>query len=108
MYKLCFYVPEAQLDEVKEALFQVGVGKIGNYDQCCWQSKGVGQFRALIGSDPFVGGINNLETLEEYKVEMVCEGHLIKEAIRVLRQVHPYEEPAIDVLEMDRGLLAHL
>jgi len=105
MYKLCFYVPEAQLEGVKEALFGVGVGRIGNYDQCCWQSKGVGQFRALNGSDPFIGGVNQLETLDEYKVEMVCENHLIKEAINMLRQAHPYEEPAIDVWKLDDTLL---
>ena len=105
MYKLCFYVPEAQLADVKEALFSVGVGRIGSYDQCCWQSKGVGQFRALNGSDPFIGDINQLEVLEEYKVEMVCENHLIKEAINMLRQAHPYEEPAIDVWELDDTLL---
>jgi len=107
MYKLCFYVPEAQLDEVKEALFSVGVGRIGNYDQCCWQSKGVGQFRALNGSDPFVGVKNQLETLDEYKVEMVCEDHLIKEAVNMLRQAHPYEEPAVDVWKIDDVLLNH-
>ena len=45
MYKLSFYVPEIALDEVKSALFDVGVGRIGNYDCCCWQVKGEGQFR---------------------------------------------------------------
>ena len=105
MYKLCFYVPEAYLDKVKEALFRMGVGRIGNYDKCCWQSKGLGQFRALNGSNPFIGGVNEIETLEEYKVEMVCESHLIKEALRVLRQAHPYEEPAFDVWKMDGVLL---
>lgn len=106
MYKLCFYVPKVYLDEVKEALFRIGVGRIGNYDKCCWQTIGSGQFRALSGSNPFIGGINELETLEEYKVEMVCEDHLIKEAVGILKQVHPYEEPAIDLWKMDDGLLA--
>jgi len=105
VYKLCFYVPEAYLGEVKEALFRIGVGRIGNYDQCCWQSKGLGQFRALNGSNPFVGNVNEIEVLEEYKVEMVCDNHLIKEAIIALRQAHPYEEPAIEVWEMDEALI---
>ncbi len=106
MYKICFYVPEVYLDEVKEALFRVGVGRIGNYDKCCWQSKGFSQFRALSGSKPFIGAVNKLEVLEEYKVEMVCENHLIKEAINMLKQAHPYEVPAIDVWMMDDVLLS--
>ena len=107
MYKLCFYVPEAQLEVVKDILFDLGVGRIGNYDRCCWQLKGVGQFRALNGSNPFVGGVNQLEFMDEYKVEMVCENHLIKEAVNLLRLAHPYEEPAIDVWKLDDILLSN-
>lgn len=101
MYKLCFYVPNTHLEEVKEALFNLGVGRMGNYDHCCWQAKGVGQFKALKESNPFVGEINKIEILEEYKVEMICQDNLIKDAVKMLRQAHPYEEPAIDVWKMD-------
>ena len=53
MHKLTFYVPETHLESVKQALFEKGAGKIGRYDCCCWQTKGVGQYRPLDGSDPF-------------------------------------------------------
>ncbi len=47
MYKICFYVPESHLEKVKEALFATGAGRIGDYDHCCWQTRGTGQFRPL-------------------------------------------------------------
>ena len=47
MYKLAFYVPQENLEAVKQALFATGAGRIGDYDSCCWQVKGVGQFRPL-------------------------------------------------------------
>ncbi len=49
MYKLSFYVPEPALESVKSALFEAGAGKIGLYDQCCWQTKGRGAVPAITG-----------------------------------------------------------
>ena len=96
MYKLSFYVPEIALNEVKSALFDVGVGRIGNYDCCCWQVKGEGQFRPLGGSQPYIGSHNEIEMVDEYKVEMICEDHIIEQAVSTLKQAHPYEEPAYE------------
>lgn len=97
MYKFVFYVPETHLEQVKSALFAAGAGRIGNYDQCCWQVAGVGQFRPLPGSQAFIGELNQLEQVNEYRVEMVCANAFIKAAVAALRSAHPYEEPAFDV-----------
>lgn len=100
MYKISFYVPESHLEIVKNALFQVGAGKIGNYDCCAWQTKGVGQYRPLEGSNPLIGKENSINTLEEYLVEMVCENALIKEVVEALKASHPYETPAYAIWEI--------
>lgn len=97
MYKLVFFVPESHLESVKSAVFAAGAGAIGNYDQCCWQVLGQGQFRPLAGSKPYLGQANKLETVAEYRVEMVCGDECIAQAVAALRKSHPYEEPAIDV-----------
>ena len=97
MYKLCFFVPESHLEPVKAAVFAAGGGRIGDYEHCCWQVLGQGQFRPGAGADPFIGKAGELETVAEYRVELVCADDLIEAAVAALKQAHPYEEPAYDV-----------
>ncbi len=97
MYKLAFYVPLAEAEPVKEAVFATGAGRIGDYEACCFQTRGTGQFRPLAGADPHIGRVGDLEQVEELKVELVCEDTLISEALAALKRAHPYEEPAFDI-----------
>jgi len=97
MYKLVFFVPEAHLEQVKSAVFNAGAGRIGNYDRCCWQVLGTGQFQPLDGSHPYVGATFQLEHVSEYRVEMVCEDKSVNQVVSALRASHPYEEPAFDL-----------
>ena len=101
MYKICVYVPENSVETVKSALFTAGAGRIGNYDQCCWQTAGIGQFRPLENSNPAIGSHNVVETVNEVKIELVCEDTLVPQAIEAMRLVHPYEEPAYDVWQLE-------
>ena len=100
MYKLAFFVPVEEAESVKEAVFETGAGQIGNYEACCFQTSGTGQFRPLTGADPHIGQIGTLETVEELKIELVCEDELIKAAIAALKLAHPYEEVAYDVWQL--------
>ena len=100
MYKLTVFIPDAALEPVKSALFAAGAGKIGNYEQCCWQVQGSGQFMPLAGSQPNIGAQDRLETVDEWRVEMVVATAHIKAVIEVLKQAHPYETPAYDVIEV--------
>ena len=101
MYKICFYAPENATDLVKQAVFDAGAGKIGDYDCCSWQTLGTGQFRPLDGSNPFIGKQGQVEMVTEYKVELVCDDQHIKAAIAALKKAHPYEEPAFDVWKLE-------
>lgn len=97
MYKLCFYVPESHLDAVKKAVFAAGAGRIGAYDNCCWQALGHGQFRPLEGSQPFIGQQGQIQAVPEWKVELVVADELIHDSVKALKRTHPYETPAFDV-----------
>lgn len=101
MYKLAFFVPEENLEQVKQALFATGAGRIGDYDSCCWQVLGQGQFRPLAGSDPHIGSLGVVESLPEWRVELVCSDALIRDAVAALKQAHPYEEVAYDVWRLE-------
>ena len=101
MYKLTFYVPDAHVDVVKSAVFAAGAGRIGNYEACSWQVMGQGQFRPLQAATPFIGQPDQLETVAEWRVEMVVEELYIHDVIVALKQAHPYETPAFDVIKID-------
>ncbi|VVC76654.1 Putative GTP cyclohydrolase 1 type 2 [Aquicella siphonis] len=101
MYKICFYVPASHVEEVKNSMFSKGAGKIGNYACCAWQTLGEGQFMPLEGSHAFLGQPDQLEKVDEYKVEMVCTDLLLHDAIAALKAAHPYEEPAYQVWRLE-------
>ncbi len=96
MYKLCFYVPVSHVEQVKQAVFAAGAGRLGNYDCCSWQTLGSGQFRPLAGSTPHLGVQDQVEQVEEYRVEMLCAQACLPQVISALKAAHPYEEPAFD------------
>lgn len=100
MYKIVFFVPDSHLEVVKSAVFAAGAGRIGNYEHCCWQLAGQGQFRPLAGSQAFIGNLGELTKVMEYRVEMVCADECIQAAVAALRAAHPYEEPAFDVWQL--------
>lgn len=94
MYKINFYVPESHKEEVKNAMFAKGAGKIGNYSHCSWEVLGEGQCVPLEGSNAFIGEVNKLEKISEWKIEMVCAAAYITDVVAALRKTHPYETPA--------------
>ena len=101
MFKLIFFVPEEYKERLKNSLFEKGAGKYKNYDMCAFEVKGIGQFRALEKSKPFIGSKNRLEKVTEYRVEMLCDKANIKEIVKTLLKEHPYEEPAYEVFMLD-------
>ena len=100
MYKLAFFVPDSHVETVKTAVFAAGGGRIGNYDSCAWQVLGRGQFRALDGSQPFIGQVGQVEVVEEWKVELVVADELIVAVVAALKLSHPYETPAYEVWQL--------
>ena len=100
MYLIAFYVPESHLQDVTAAMFSKGAGRVGNYDSCAWYTTGVGQFRPLKESSPFIGTQDKVEHLPEIKVEMVCENDLLEDVLHELVNAHPYETPAYHAVEI--------
>lgn len=101
LYKIAIHVPEEHVEAVKQAAFEAGAGRQGDYEHCAFQWLGEGQFRPLVGSSPYSGELNKLSRVAEYRVEMICEAEFIKQAVAAIRQAHPYETPAIDVWRLE-------
>jgi len=100
LYKIEFYVPETHLELVKTAMFAAGAGQVGAYDNCAWQTLGQGQYRPLAGSSPHLGETDKVETIAEYKVELVCERQYVRAVIDAMLAAHPYEAVAYSLLEL--------
>ncbi len=101
MYQLAIYVPESHLDAVKSAVFAAGGGRVGAYDQCCWQVRGEGQFRPLAGANPHLGVVGAVETVIEYRLELVVADEYLHAVIAAMKTAHPYEEPAFAVIRLE-------
>lgn len=98
--KLVTFVPEPDVEKVIDALSAAGAGRIGEYERCAWTAAGTGTFIPQRDARPAVGSPGERETVEERRVEMVVPRALRPVALAALRTAHPYEEPAIDVLEL--------
>lgn len=101
MYKLIYFVPTEHKELTKKALFEIGVGKFNNYECCSFETLGVGQFKPIGNANPYIGEVNSIEKVEEYRVEMICANEIIQKAVKRLKDVHPYEEVAYDVIKLE-------
>lgn len=97
LLKFVTYVPNAQADEVRNALFDAGCGAIGNYDNCSYNLNGTGTFRANEGCNPFCGNVGELHHEQEVRIETVLPAYLKNRVVSALLKAHPYEEPVYDI-----------
>jgi len=96
-YKLSVFLPMDYLDEVSEAIFKSGGGKIGEYTNCSFRTLGQGTFKGSSKSKPAIGKKEIFEEVEEVKLEVVVPSWKINKTISALKAAHPYEEPAFDI-----------
>jgi Uncharacterized protein conserved in bacteria len=102
--KLEIFVPQEHALGLRDELAKIGVGVIGNYDHCVALMAVRGFFRPLPGSNPSEGEVGKINEVAEYKLEVNCRRELVKEAIKVIKSVHPYEEPLINVVPLANHL----
>lgn len=101
LVKIVVFVPESHADIVREAMGRAGAGKIGNYTFCSFSSRGIGRFKPETGANPTIGEVGRLESVEEERVEAVCERGKLKAVIEAIKRVHPYEEVALDAYPLE-------
>ncbi|MCA1744704.1 MAG: Nif3-like dinuclear metal center hexameric protein [Bacteroidales bacterium] len=100
LVKLVTFVPHHQAREVRQALFDAGAGKIGEYDQCSYNVNGEGTFRGNENTHPFAGESGLLHTEPEVRIETIVPEYLQNKVIQALLASHPYEEPAFDLIAL--------
>ncbi|APE18861.1 Nif3-like dinuclear metal center hexameric protein [Mycolicibacterium pallens] len=98
--KWVVFVPAADAETVRSALFAAGAGHIGDYSHCSWSVAGTGQFLPLEGAAPAIGTVGSVEQVAEDRIEVVAPARLRARVLAAMRAAHPYEEPAFDVLSL--------
>lgn len=98
--KIIVTIPVENLEEVRNAICNEGAGSIGKYTYCTVSTKCVGTFKPSKDANPYIGEKNKLEFVEEEKLEAICDINIAKNVLKKLREVHPYEEPAIDIVPL--------
>lgn len=98
--KIIVTVPASNIDDVRNAICSEGAGVIGNYTYCTTSTKCIGTFMPSENAKPYIGEQNKLEFVEEEKLEVICSIDIVKKVLKKLREVHPYEEPAIDIIPL--------
>lgn len=102
--KIIVTVPNENLEDVRNAICSEGAGVIGNYTYCTMTTKCIGTSKPSDNANPYIGEKNKLEFIEEEKLEVICDISIVKNVLKRLREVHPYEEPAIDIIPLiDEG-----
>ena len=102
--KLEIFVPQEYALKIRDELAKIGVGVIGKYDHCVAIYPVQGYFRPLEGANPFDGEVGKIKEAVEYKIEVNCRSELVKDAIQVIKRVHPYEEPLINIIPLANHL----
>ena len=99
--KLVTFVPLTYEQKIKKALFSAGAGVIGNYDKTSFSTQGTGSFRGNASTHGFSGISGKLHLEKEIRLETIFPKHLSSQIISTLLSVHPYEEVAYDIYNVD-------
>lgn len=99
--KLVVFVPLSHTDIVRQVLGDAGAGKIGDYDFCSFSSRGIGRFRGNENSNPAIGSAGEYEQVEEERIEVVVPREILKEVVKKMKEVHPYEEVAFEIYPLE-------
>lgn len=102
-FKLEIYAPEESVDEILSVLAGAHAGEIGKYDHCATVIHVQGFWRPLEDATPYEGNPGELFSGSEVKLEVLCREEYLLEAVSAVREVHPYEEPVINIIPLANG-----
>ena len=99
--KLTTYIPKENARSLKKILFDVGAGSIGKYDNCSFSVDGTGSFKGNEKSNPTVGQKLKYVEQDEVCINITYLSHFEERVLSSLREVHPYEEIAYEIITLE-------
>ncbi len=101
LYQLVTYAPIAEAEKIRNALFEAGAGRIGKYEECSFNIKGIGTYKPIEGAQPFIGEIGKRQEEPEERISVIFPKHLHSKILQHLFATHPYEEVAYEVFKLE-------
>lgn len=101
--KLITYTIPENVEKVRNALFDAGAGKIGNYEDCSFNSQGIGTYMGNENSNPEIGERFEFVEAQEIKIEVTFEKHLQSKILKSLFSNHIYEEVAYEIYDLQNS-----
>ena len=101
--KLTTYIPKENAEKLKQELFSTGAGKIGKYENCSFSFEGLGTFKGNDQSNPAIGEKHMDTNQQEICLNITYLKHLEKKVLNSLREVHPYEEIAYEIITLENS-----
>ncbi len=101
--KLVTYTIPENVEKLRNALFDAGAGKIGNYEDCSFNSKGIGTYMGNENSNPEIGERFEFVEAEEIKIEITFEKYLQPKILKALFSKHVYEEVAYEIYDLQNS-----
>ncbi len=102
--KLEIFTPQEYAFQIRDELAKIGVGVVGNYDHCMALMPMKGYFRPTESANPFIGQAGEISEVDEYKIEVNCKRALVDDALKAIKNIHPYEEPLINIIPLANHL----
>lgn len=95
--KIVVFCLESDIEKIRNSIYKLGAGIIGNYTCCSSFSDVTGTFLPNEEADPYLGEKNKLEFTAEKRFEIICDVTIVKDVLFEIRKNHSYEEPEIDI-----------
>lgn len=99
-FKLEIFIPKPHLGQLQKALQEADAGHIGRYDSCLSVSEVTGYWRPLDGANPYIGTANEITCEKELKAEVTVKAENLEKTLKMIKDIHPYEEPVINVIPL--------
>ena len=80
-----------------------GAGTIGNYENCSFNSQGIGTYMGNEHSNPEIGERFEFVENTEIKIEVTFEKHLEQKILKALFNAHSYEEVAYEIYSLENA-----
>ena len=98
--KIVVTAPLNYADKIRQALGEAGAGHQGEYSLCSFSVRGQGRFLPSNQARPHIGQASKLETVDEERIEVVCDRAIARLVVAKLRAAHSYDEPVIDIYQL--------